>query len=368
MTTSSEPDVSSRGRATAKDVGALAGVSTASVSRVLSGRRPVSDDVRGKVMAAAAELGYVPNHFGRALRRQRSGTLGLLVPQITNPFFPLLIEEFEAAAQDSDFHVLIAVSHYDVDTERQRLRELVALNVDACLIVPASWKGSQDAIREAHAAVPLTQLDGRTPAKDVFHIGMDNRHAISLLVSHLVERGRRSIAFVTGGLATSPDVERYEAFKAVARRPAQSASFSVVKGLDYSFATGRWAAEQVVQAGTRADAVICSNDMIALALIEELGRLGRRVPDDVAVCGVDDIDFASLLRPTLTTVRQPLKRMSQLAMERLTQEVEPGASAGKSQRVKGDLVVRMSTGGDDPALTTSKARRRSVIRGKHRPS
>jgi LacI family transcriptional regulator len=140
----------------------------------------------------------------------------------------------------------------------------------------------------------------------------------------------------------------------------------VVKGADYSFATGRWAAEQVVHGAAPADAVICSNDMIALALIEELERLGRHVPDDIAVCGVDDIDFASLLRPTLTTVRQPLKQLSRLALARLSDEAEPLELTASSKRVKGELVVRMSTGGEDPAAATRRARRRSVIRGQHK--
>jgi LacI family transcriptional regulator len=344
VTDVSDADSTQRPRATAKDVGALAGVSTASVSRVLSGRRPVTDSVRRRVIAAASELGYVPNHFGRALRRQRSGTIGLLVPQITNPFFPLLIEEFEAAAQDMEFHVLIAVSHYDVGTERQRLRELVALNVDACVIVPADAVSSAEAIIEAHASVPLTQLDGRTSAADVPHIGMDNQHAVSLLFSHLLDRGRRSIAFVTGGLATSPDVERYEAFRELAAQSTGQARFMDVQGLDYSFDTGRRAAAEIAHADPVVDAVICSNDVIALALIEELERLGKRVPQDVAVCGVDDIGFSGLFRPTLTTVRQPMREMSRLAVDELKNR-HPAArrDARQSIRIKGELVVRMSS-------------------------
>jgi LacI family transcriptional regulator len=337
-------DSHKRMRATAKDVGALAGVSTASVSRALSGTRPVSEDVRTRVVAAALELGYVPNHYGRALRRQKSGILGLLVPQITNPFYPLLIEEVEAAAQDSSFRVLIAVSHYDVATERKRLRELVALNVDACLVVPASWRLSVEGILEAHAAIPVIQLDGKASGAQVSHIGMDNRHAVSLLIKHVLEQGRRSIAFVTGGLATSPDVERYDAFTKAAKRSAKLARFIEVRGDDYSFDTGRRAAEEIGRAETLADAVICSNDMIALGLIEELERRGRRVPQEVAVCGIDDIGFARLYRPTLTTVRQPLREISRIALDELKQAV--GLEERQvSKRLKGELLVRMSTGG-----------------------
>ena len=334
-----------RSRATAKDVGALAGVSTASVSRVLSGRRPVTESVRERVVAAAEQLGYVPNHFGRALRRQQSGTIGLLVPQITNPFFPLLIEEFESTAKEMAFHVLVAVSHYDVPTERERLRELVALNVDACVIVPAHAEQSAPAIVEAAATVPLMQLDGHTHAEGVLHIGMDNDDALEQLVGHLLEAGRRSIVFVTGGLATSPDVERYEAFTELAGRSSDDVEFTTIHGADYSFETGRRAAGEIVQDRQQVDAVICSNDVIALALIEELETLGTSVPSDIAVCGVDDIGFARLFRPTLTTVRQPMREMSRLALEELTRPPGTEREPRVAMRVRGELIVRMSTGG-----------------------
>lgn len=334
-----------RRRATAKDVGALAKVSTASVSRVLSGRRPVTKEVHERVIAAARELGYVPNHFGSALRRQQSATLGVLVPKITNPFFPSVLEELEAAAQEIEFHVLIAVSNYDAEIERQRLRELVARNVDACVVVPASWKSSGAGIREAHVSVPVIQFDGRAENADVPHIGMDNKHAVSLLMAHLTEQGRRRIAFVGGGLATSPDVERYEAFAEIARQSPHVAQFIEVPGGDYSFDTGRRGAHEVASSEFRADAVVCSNDIIALGLIEELTRLGTRVPADVAVCGIDDIGFSGLFQPTLTTVRQPLREMSRVALEELSREADLGTVPAGSRRLEGELVVRMSTGG-----------------------
>lgn len=332
-------------RATAKHVGALANVSTASVSRVMSGTRPVSADVRERVIAAALELGYVPNHFGSSLRRRASGTLGVLVPKITNPFFPMVLEYLESVAQESELRVLIAVSHYDVATERQRLREFVAHNVDACVVVPASWEFSAEGIREAHAVVPVIQFDGRTQDTDVPHIGMDNRHAIAILMDHLVARGRRSIAFVSGGLATSPDVERHEAFVEIAKSSAPIAYFSDLPGGDYSFEAGRRAARELFRGSVQPDGVICSNDMIALGCLEELERLGKLVPEDVAVCGVDDIGFSGLFRPTLTTVRQPLQTMAQATLKELAREAEFGVGAADSMRFQGELVVRMSTGG-----------------------
>ena len=332
-----------RRRPTAKDVGALADVSTATVSRVLSGNRPVSSDIRDRVEAAARELGYVPNHFGSALRRRESATVGVLVPKITNPFYPLVLEELEAAAQDIDFHVLIAVSNYDVGTERQRLREFVARNVDACVVVPASWASSGDAIRATHQVVPVIQFDGQSERADVPHIGMDNGHAVTVLVEHLIQAGRTSLVMVSGGLATSPDIERHLAFVEVAERMKARARFAELHGADYSFETGRRAAEDLLHDPRRPDAVIGSNDMIALGCIEGLERLGVHVPDDIAVCGIDDIGFSGLFRPTLTTVRQPLAQMSRVALDLLRRDADGDSPPPASTRLPGEIVVRMSS-------------------------
>jgi LacI family transcriptional regulator len=332
-----------RKRPTAKDVGALANVSTATVSRVLSGDRPVSSDMRERVEAAARELGYVPNHFGSALRRRESATVGVLVPRITNPFYPLVLEELEAAAQDIEFHVLIAVSSYDVATERQRLREFVARNVDACVVVPASWARSGEAIRTTHAVVPVIQFDGQSEGAQVPHIGMDNTQAVSALVEHLLDAGRTSLVFVGGGLATSPDIERRQAFLEIAGRWRHRADFAELPGDDYSFETGRRAADELVRGSLRPDAVIGSNDMIALGCIEELERLGVHVPDDIAVCGIDDIGFSGLFRPTLTTVRQPLAEMSRVALSQLRLDADGDTPTPGSTRFPGALVVRMSS-------------------------
>jgi LacI family transcriptional regulator len=321
----------------------MANVSTATVSRVLSGNRPVSSDIRDRVEAAARELGYVPNHFGSALRRRESATVGVLVPRITNPFYPLVLEELEAAAQDIEFHVLIAVSGYDVDTERQRLREFVARNVDACVVVPASWARSGEAIRATHEVVPVIQFDGQSEGAHVPHIGMDNAHAVTALVEHLLERGRRSLVFLGGGLATSPDLERRRAFREIAGRMGDRARFAEIPGDDYSFETGRRAADELVRGELRPDAVIASNDMIALGCIEGLERLGVHVPDDMAVCGIDDIGFSGLFRPTLTTVRQPLAEMSRVALNQLRLDADGDTGPPGSTRFTGSLVVRMSS-------------------------
>lgn len=333
-----------RSRATARDVGALAGVSTASVSRVLSGNRPVSDEVRDKVEAAAVQLGYVPNHFGRALRQRRSGTFGLVVPAITNPFFPALIEALEASARGEGYHVLIANSHYDPDVERQRLRELAGMHVDACLVVPASYTASSAAITEAHGAMTVIQYDGCAQRVDVPHVGMDNAAAVTALVEHLEALGRRDIVFVSGGLRTSPDIERDAAFVRLAVRPDVQSRLTRLDSGDYSFDAGRSAAEALVRSRPTADAVVCSNDVIALGLINGLALSGRRVPDDVAVCGIDGLSLAQLFPPGLTTVVQPLQEMARRTVEWLSSDDPQPEVLDRSSSIPGTLVVGASSG------------------------
>lgn len=324
---------------TIHDVAARAGVSVATASRALSGQRGVREENRQRVVAAARELSYEPNVVAAALRSRTTHTIGMLVPRISNPFFATLVETVEQQLQGGQRSLLLANSRYDPELEQGQVRALLDRRVDALIVIPCHRERSAEVMAAASARVPVVQLDLHVDGHAGSWVGVDNEAGMSQVVEHLVDRGAERLAYVGARPTDSSAQARLDGYRRAAERCAGSAGETLLG--DFTKEWGQRAAAQL-RAGSLPDAIACGNDTIAMGVLGELAHHGVRVPDDVMVTGFDDIPYAELSQPPLTTVRQP---QEQLAAE-VVRELTSGAAGDRPPRriaIAPELLVRAST-------------------------
>jgi len=326
---------------TIRDVAARARVSVATASRALSGTRPVSERNALLVVAAANDLGYRPNRVASALRRQVTDTIGLVVPQITNPFFPALIEAVDARLQPTTRQVLLCDSMRDVGVEQLRLQALLDRQVDGIMISPCDAEHSAEAVRSASRRVPLVQIDRRVAGEATDWVGVDDTVGIHLVVEHVADVRAHSVVFVGSEPSNSSAQLRLAAFFDASAR-AELETFKPLLG-EFTTAWGATAADALLSRFRLPDAVVCANDLIALGLLRRFLLAGVRVPDDVLVTGFDDIGAAELSTPSLTTVRQPHDAIAAEALRLLAERAEHHDGPHQRVAVTPYLVVREST-------------------------
>ncbi|WP_263248732.1 LacI family DNA-binding transcriptional regulator [Saccharopolyspora rosea] len=322
---------------TIHDVAARAGVSVATASRALSGQRGVRQENREKVLAAARDLRYEPNVVAAALRSRTTHTTGMVVPKIANPFFATLVEAVEQELQGGQRSLLLANSHYDPETEQQQVRALLDRRVDAMVLIPCHRERSREVMEAAAARVPVIQLDLRVDGFDGSWVGVDNEAGILRVVRHLVERGCRRLVFVGSEPTDSAAQARLDGY----RRSAGESGSDVLLG-DFSKEWGQCAAQRLLARAALPDGIVCGNDTIALGVLSALAEAGVRVPEDVRVTGFDDIPYAELAQPPLTTVRQPQDQIAAEAVRVLDARLAGTESAARRIAITPEFVERAS--------------------------
>ncbi|HEY3773830.1 MAG TPA: LacI family DNA-binding transcriptional regulator [Solirubrobacteraceae bacterium] len=329
-----------------RDVAQRAGVSTSTASRVLSGSPRVSPAARRAVLEASDRLGYRGDRIARALRTRRTGTIGMLVPDIANPFFAELIESVTRELEAVGIDLLLADSHGSAEAEARWLVGLSERRVDGLLVVPVHHHRSRAALERAAHGPPLVQLDREVDGLPADFVGVDNDRGCTEIAAHLTECGVERVAVIGGPESSSTGRARALAFdRAVAG--SRSLTVSVRESGEFSTAFGREAARRILRGGPP-DAIVCGSDIIALGVMAELRRCHVAVPGDVLVTGFDGIMMAELTEPALTTVVQP-----------------SGAIAAEACRM-----LELRLGGDDAPVRHSLVAPRLAIRGstrRHRP-
>lgn len=330
-------------KVTIKMVAAQAGVSTATVSRALSGSGQVSPKLRRAVVKAAESLGYSGNTVASSLRSSRTNTVGIVIPEIANPFMTHLVGEVEEALHARGMQLLLCNSRQDAAAEKEALTSLIARRVDGLIVCPVDAETSLAAVESAAHAVPTVQIDQRIDGLDVDWVGVDDEAAMRLIVDHLTALSVTSAAFIGSRPNDSSAKTRLGAFLA----QAEQARITVVREhifLDkYSVECGRQNMDRLAR-GDLPDAVVCAADIIAVGALQTCHARGIEVPSDVIITGFDDIEFASLCTPPLTTVRQPLRAIARHVIDILR---EPGGDGHGSATVRlalaPALVVRESS-------------------------
>lgn len=326
--------------ATIKDVAARAGISYTTVSHVVNGTRPVSDTVRGKVEAAIAELGYVPSGVARSLRAQATGTLGLLVPNASNPYFAELARGIEDHAERNGYSVILCNSDDDIDKQLRYLRVLVERRIDGLIVATVA---SDTAFAEALASlkVPLMLVDRSLDGVTADRVQVDHERGGFLATQHLLELGHRRIACIGGPASTQVAQLRAAGY----RRALAGAGVEPLPVADCAFTSpAGYAAAQALLTGDKPPtAIFAGNDMIALGVLRAAAERGVRVPEQLSVVGFDDIEVSRYLYPALTTVGQSIGQLGEIAAARLLARIREPELSAAHQLVEPTLVLRESS-------------------------
>jgi LacI family transcriptional regulator len=332
-------------RVTIDDVAARAGVHKATVSRALNARtrRQVNDETVARVEAAAEELGYVPNAMARGLRTSSSMTIGVIIPDLTNPFFPPIVRGIENYLQPRGYTALLANTDGSDAIERAALESLLGRRVDGLIV--ASGSRHADTLAEAHQAgvfaVMLNRDAGGIPYPLV--TGGDAT-GVAATVAHLAGLGHRRIMHLAGPADFSTSQTRTEAFRA-ACAATKGVTGAVVEAAALSVEAGQQAMDRVLtERRSRPTAIVAGNDLVALGVLRSLRAHGLSCPGDVSVAGFNDMEFAQDSNPPLTTVRVPTQEMGAEAARMLLDAIETRRQEPETVRLPVSLIVRGSTG------------------------
>lgn len=339
-----EPSTMSARGASVKDVAARAGVSLGTVSNVLNRPDRVSAATRGRVASAMVELGFVRNESARQLRAGRSRTLAYVMLDATNPFFTDVARGIELAAEDQDLSLFLCNSDNRSAREETYLEHLQQQRVQGILITPVDpLSPTLDAVARL---TPVVIVDRTRPGDDFCSVAVDDVLGGRLAVEHLLDRGHDRVAFVGGPASVGQVRERLEGARqawAGAGLPSGALVHLPTPGL--AVEDGRAAGERLagIPASRRPTAAFCANDLVALGLLQQVVSTGGRVPEDLAIVGYDDIDFAAAAAVPLTSVRQPRRELGRRAAGLLLDEAENPEHTHQQVQFEPVLVARRST-------------------------
>ncbi len=327
------------------DVARAAGVSLGTVSNVLNRPDRVSAGTRARVEAAMAELGFVRNESARQLRAGRSSAVAYVMMDATNPFFTDVAQGIEDRAEQSDLSVFICNSGNRPERELAYLSRLQQQRVQGILITPIDPE--HPSLAEVVArGIPLVIVDRTREVDTQCSVAVDDVTGGELAARHLLELGHDRIAFIGGPESLGQVRERLlGARRAVASAGLPEDRLTVLVSAELTVAEGRNAGQLLVglPEGRRPTGAVCANDMIALGLLQQCVTLGLRVPDDLAIVGYDDIDFAAAAAVPLTSVRQPRRQLGTTAAELLLDEASNPDHQHRQVVFTPELVVRAST-------------------------
>ena len=327
---------------TLHDVAKRAGVSPMTVSRVVNGSDAVSPKLRARVEEALAETGYMPNTLARSLRAQRTDTIALLLPDMTNPFFTTLAHGVETAAREAGVTMILANSDEREDEEERLVQVLLQRQVDGLLVATAGTAG--EAIRLCREqGVPLVLVDRPPRGESVDIVRADSKAASCELGKLLVGLGHRHMAVLSGPEAVLTAVDRMEGFR-YALVDEGGLPEPIVEYGSFSIESGRRMTFAAIQHDPRPTALFATNNFIAIGALHALVELGLRVPEDVAVVGMDDLPEAMVTFPFLTVAAQPAFEIGHASVEML---LDRRANPGQPTReviLPTTLVIRRSSG------------------------
>jgi LacI family transcriptional regulator len=332
--------------ATIRDVARAADVSVATVSRVFNDIETVTGPTRERVLAAARELDYVPHSGARSLSMRRTDTLGVILPDLHGEFFSELIRGIDVATRARGLHLLLSHSHGDPNEATAVLRAMRS-RVDA-MIVMSPYADEEVLAAALSGRMPLVMLGGAASG-DHPRLAIDNHAGAFQMTAHLLAAGHRRIAFIAGPPGNIEAAQRLAGYReALAEHGA--APGQVVQG-DFTEQSGMEAAKLL--AAVMPDAIFAANDMMAIGCLQGLRGLGRKVPDDVALAGFDDIPISRFLDPPLTSVGVPIAELGRQAVECCVDILATGGP-GESRTFTPALVVRASCGAVNPDRPDSR--------------
>jgi len=324
-------------------------VSTATVSRVINGTAVVSPKTAERVRHAIKALNFYPNTNARALGSGRSSLYGLIISDITNPFFPELVKAFEDVAVQHGQEVLIGNTNYDSSRMEHCVSRMLQRKVDGVAIMTSEM---DDNLIQAFSGrkIPLVFMDTGKIGPGISNLRVDYQAGVSLAMEHLIQHNHRHIAFISGPQRLPSAKNRFVAFTEAMQQHQLTVQPGMIQEANHRVEGGHEAMQRIFQSGLKPTAVLASNDLTAIGALGAIVEHGLRVPEDISVVGFDDIQLSSYTQPTLTTLALPRVEMAEVAFRSLYANRGKHADElpqGQVYMFQPKLVIRKSTG---PAL------------------
>ncbi|TDM06870.1 MAG: LacI family transcriptional regulator [Ideonella sp. MAG2] len=325
---------------TIKDVAKVAGVSVATVSRVMNGHAAVTPETRARILGIAKELKFTPSGAARSLIMKRTQTIGALLPDLHGEYFSELIRGIDLAARARGLHLLVSSSHGNAEEAATALRAMHG-RVDGMLVMTPHLSAE---FLEGHlpSGLPAVLMNACAPNEHHASFQVDNYGGAREMTQHLWQQGHRRIAFVAGPVQNHEANERLRGYREALTALSRTAKPSIWQG-DFTEETGYQAARQILEASPRPTAIFAANDMMALGCMAVMARAQLQVPQDISVVGFDDIPIARYVTPALTTVRVPIVDLGSQALAALALQIErQPAEPAPSSVLQVQLVHRQS--------------------------
>ena len=324
------------------EIARRANVSTATVSRTLNQSGPVKAATARKVWRAVTELNYVPNSHARALVSGRSRMLGVIVSDITNPFFPELLRSFELRASEKQYDLIVTSTGYETTRMSTCLRRMLERKVDGVAMMTSEM--DLGLIKELSSrGVPMVFMDVGQIGPKMSHVAIDYGHGVRQAVDHLVELGHKHIAFISGPLDLHSARTRRQSFLESMREHGLAPDKKMLREGTHTAEGGRDAMTALLRLSKKPTAVVCSNDWTAVGALNAIVAGGFRVPQDISLVGFDDIPLATYSTPPLTSVRMSAADVGTVAFQALFGLIAGERIEGDVYQIPTKLVVREST-------------------------
>jgi LacI family transcriptional regulator len=340
------------------DVARLARTSVATVSAIVNGSARVSPELSARVRAAIAEVGYRPDGIARSLKKGSTQTIGLLVTDITNPFFTAVVHSVEDAAQARGYSVFLCNSDESLAEERTYLDLLLTRRVDGLILVPTGKAADYVGFGEGGLRAPVVFIDRVIPGVPVDTVTVDNAGASQAAVEYLLRLGHRRIGIVTGLPHLSTSAERLKGYRRALRKAGIAVDPELVRQGDFRQEGAFGAAQSLLALRSRPTAIFASNNLMAIGTMLAVRAAGLGCPEDVSLACFDDFEWAGVFHPRLTVLRQPTAEIGQRAIELLLARLAAGKNGAAPHHValKAELVVRDSC---TPPRAARRAERRA---------
>lgn len=326
-----------------RDIAKIAGVSSATVSRVINGSNLVRPVTAERVRKVIDELKFVPNGSATTLKYGKSCTYGLIIPDITNPFFPEFIRSFEAILVENNQDMLMATTDFHPSKMQQTIRRMLVRKVDGVALL-ASEIETEPIEALIHHRVPLVTMDRRLVGQGLSDVSIDNGPGMEQSIAHLVQLGHRSIGYIGGSTGPTISDHRLDAFLQAMKMAGLSVDSAMLRAGNYRIDGGERAMMELLSLGNRPTAIITANDLTAIGALRVIHRQGLTVPGDFSIVGFDDIELSDIIYPPLTTLRLSRRELAQVFYQALKSAEQSPNEMGKQYTVGTTLVVRSSTG------------------------
>lgn len=326
---------------TMRDVAQKAGVSIKTVSRVINEQGEIAEETRARILAVIQELGYRPNMVARSLVTQRTNTIGIVISDITNPYFSTVVRGAQDMARYRDYHVVLCNTYESQEEELRTLRSLAGQGVDGMIMFPGFYTGNNLEIF-AEQFRPLVLINHRFEHRNVSLVLTKNYEGAQMAVEYLIQQGHRKIGLLAGRELSTKRGQRVRGYYDTLAAHGLPVLDTYILGGPSTLESGYENALQLFSQAPDITAIFAYNDLVALGVIKACREVGRRIPDDCALIGFDDTVFASLVTPALTTIRLDKYGTGREAMARLFDMMEAPDATFDPIELDVELVVRES--------------------------